>query len=174
MKRRSKYTQKSIENDFKRRLMITYRKQFQTDSDDPDDEDHWTKCIHVCKVCRREFTSLLQHIAKWSKCGQQYNQDDLNDLRFGIKIISKENRKDRNQKDYYQENKEQFKERYQKNKETISKRYNDNKEDFQRKNRRSYHKNRDNYVETRRKYYQENKVTISEKNRKKYKDKTYE
>ena len=113
MKRRSKYTQKSIENDFKRRLMITYRKQFQTDSDDPDDEDNWTKCVHVCKVCRREFTSLLQHIAKWSKCGQQYSQDDLNDLRFGIKIISKENRKDRDQKEYYQENKEHFAERYQ-------------------------------------------------------------
>ena len=70
-------------------------------------------------MCKRNFTSLLQHIAKWSECGQKYSQDDLNDIRSGIKIISNENRKDRDQKDYYQENKEKFAERYQANKEAI-------------------------------------------------------
>ena len=168
MARKSKYIQKSKENDLKRRLRIVYKENFDTESDD---EDDWTKCIYICKVCKRNFTSLLQHIAKWSECGQKYSQDDLNDLHFGMNIISNENRKDRDQKEYYQENKGKFAERYQANKGAIIKKYNENKEDFQRRKRRSYHKNADKYVETRAKYYQKNKASISEKNKKKYQDK---
>ena len=155
----SKYTQKWNENELKRRLYAIYKSHFQSsNSEEDEDEEKWTTSIYNCKQCKGTFKYLSLHLKKKPKCGHEYAEEEVKDIRAGIKILAKESKKI-SRRDYYERNKEDRQKKYQANREEILK-----------KKRTSYWKNRDKYVDTRAEYYDRNKEILSDKKKKKYQD----
>ena len=102
----SKYTQKWNENELKRRLYAIYKSHFQSsNSEEDEDEEKWTTSIYNCKQCKGTFKYLSLHLKKKPKCGHEYAEEEVKDIRAGIKILAKESKKI-SRRDYYERNKE--------------------------------------------------------------------
>lgn len=84
-----------------------------------------------CKICKRNFKSLLQHIKKDKECAKHFGDDEIEELkleakrqsRFMAKLWAKDNAEvgKASKREYYHKNKTKAKEYYKSNKADLAK-----------------------------------------------------
>ena len=132
--------------------------------------------INRCKSCKLKFNSIIQHLKKNKKCGQEYSEEDMKLKKAEVELESKA-LKLRKMREKYEIDKSEILEKRKKyhseNKKEISKKkadYNErSKDEISLRNAKYYEEKQDSIKKNRKKRYAIKLVEKEEDKRSKYK-----